>query len=240
MNDTYKKFVHNMRLDLYLVREKLVASRSRAQRSIKSGLVVVDGRTILKPSFDVTHGNSIIVAALVDKPAGYWKLKGIQEAVGLIKIGDVVLDIGSSAGGFLWYAAEFAEKVYAIEFSSSFKQLLDIVVEHYNDKVLLTYTDAFSFDFMSFGVKFDVILNDVTAAPKDSLELLLKSSVALKAGGRVLQVFKGKTKDLPLNDFLHQFEEYGFKTFEVITSQKEELYVIAEKGANGTNAEEGI
>src|SRR5674536_70976 len=86
MNDTYKKFVHNMRLDLYLVREKLVASRSRAQRSIKSGLVAVDGRTILKPSFDVTHGNSIIVAASVDKPAGYWKLKGIQEAVGLIKI----------------------------------------------------------------------------------------------------------------------------------------------------------
>src|SRR5674536_196005 len=140
MNDTYKKFVHNMRLDLYLVREKLVASRSRAQRSIKSGLVAVDGRTILKPSFDLTHGNSIIVAASVDKPAGYWKLKGIQEAVGLIKIGDVVLDIGSSAGGFLWYAAEFAEKVNAIEFSSSFKQLLDIVVEHYNDKVLLTYT----------------------------------------------------------------------------------------------------
>ena len=102
MNDTYKKFVHNMRLDLYLVREKLVASRSRAQRAIKSGLVAVDGMTILKPSFDVTRVNSVIVAASVDKPAGYWKLKGIQEAVGLIKIGDVVLDIGSSAGGFLW------------------------------------------------------------------------------------------------------------------------------------------
>ncbi|HEX7514587.1 MAG TPA: S4 domain-containing protein [archaeon] len=240
MNGTYKKFVHNMRLDLYLVQEKLVASRSRAQRAIKSGLVAVDGRTILKPSFDVTRVNSVIVAASVDKPAGYWKLKGIQEAVGLIKIGDVVLDIGSSAGGFLWYAAEFAEKVYAIEFSSSFKQLLDVVVEHYYDKVLLTYADAFSFDFMSFGVNFDVILNDVTAAPKDSLDLLLKSSAALKVGGRVLQVFKGKPKDFHLNDFLQRFEEYGFKTLEVITGQKEELYVIAEKGANETNAEEGI
>ncbi|MGZ5562142.1 MAG: SAM-dependent methyltransferase, partial [Halobacteriota archaeon] len=200
----------------------------------------VDGRAILKPSFDVTRVNSVIAAASVDKPAGYWKLKGIQEAVGLIKIGDVVLDIGSSAGGFLWYAAEFAEKVYAIEFSSSFKQLLDVVVEHYYDKVLLTYANAFSFDFMSFGVNFDVILNDVTAAPKDSLDLLLKSSAALKVGGRVLQVFKGKPRDFPLNDFLQRFEEYGFKTLEVITGQKEELYVIAEKGANETNAEEGI
>jgi 23S rRNA (cytidine1920-2'-O)/16S rRNA (cytidine1409-2'-O)-methyltransferase len=240
MNDTYKKFVHNMRLDLYLVREKLVASRSRAQRAIKSGLVAVDDRTILKPSFDVTYDNAVIIASSIDKPAGYWKLKGIQEAVGLIKNGDVVLDIGSSAGGFLWYAAEFAEKVYAIEFSSSFKQLLDDVVERYFDKVLLTYADAFSFDFMSFGVEFDVILNDVTAAPKDSLELLLKSSAALKAGGRVLQVFKGKTNDLPLNYFLQRFEESGFKMLEAITGQKKELYVIAEKGANRTNAEEGI
>jgi 23S rRNA (cytidine1920-2'-O)/16S rRNA (cytidine1409-2'-O)-methyltransferase len=240
MNDTYKKFVHNMRLDLYLVREKLVASRSRAQRAIKSGLVAVDNRTILKPSFEVTYDNTVIVAPSIDKPAGYWKLKRIQEAVGLIKNGDVVLDIGSSAGGFLWYAAEFAEKVYAVEFSSSFKQLLDDVVERYFDKVLLTYADAFSFDFTSFGVEFDVILNDVTAAPKDSLELLLRSSAALKADGRVLQVFKGKTNDLPLNDFLQRFEEFGLKTLEVITGQKKELYVIAEKCANRTNAEEGI
>jgi len=240
MNVTYKKFVHTMRLDLYLVREKLVASRSRAQRAIKSGFVAVDGRTILKPSFDITGVNIVIVAASVDKPAGYWKLKGIQEAFELIKIGDVVLDIGSSAGGFLWYAAEFAERVYAIEFSSSSKQLLDVVVEHYYDKVRLIYADAFSFDFMSFGVHFDVILNDVTAAPKDSLELLLKSSAALKAGGRVLQVLKGKPKDRPVDDFLKRFEEYGFKPLKVIAGQKEELYVIAEKGANETNAEEGI
>ena len=158
----------------------------------------------------------------------------------MIKIGDVVLDIGSSAGGFLWYSAEFAERVYAIEFSSSSKQLLDVVVEHYYDKVRLIYADAFSFDFMSFGVDFDVILNDVTAAPKDSLELLLKSSAALKAGGRVLQVLKGKPKDRPVDDFLKRFEEYGFKPLKVIAGQKEELYVIAEKGANETNAEEGI
>ncbi|MGZ4893757.1 MAG: S4 domain-containing protein [Halobacteriota archaeon] len=240
MNNTYKKFLHNMRLDFYLVREKLVSSRSRAQRAIKSGLVAVDGKTVLKPSFDVTHDNSIIVARSADKPAGYWKLKRIQEAFGLIKIGDVVLDIGSSAGGFLWYAAEFAEKIYAIEFSSSFKQLLDLVVEHYYDKVILIYADAFSFDFLSLGVNFDVILNDVTIEPKDSLELLFKSSVALKAGGHVLQVFKGKAKDIPLTDFLHQFEERGFKTLGVLNAQKDELYVIAEKVANGTNAEEGI
>jgi 23S rRNA (cytidine1920-2'-O)/16S rRNA (cytidine1409-2'-O)-methyltransferase len=240
MNVTYKKFVHTMRLDLYLVREKLVASRSRAQRAIKRGFVAVDGRKILKPSFDVTGVNIVVVADSADKPAGYWKLKGIQEAFELIKSGDVVLDIGSSAGGFLWYAAESAERVYAIEFSSSFKQLLDVVVENYHDSVHLIYADAFSFDFTSFGVEFDVILNDVTTAPKDSLELLFKASMGLKVGGRVLQVFKGKPEDRPEEVFSERFEEQGFETLKVITGQKEEVYVIAEKRANETNAEEGI
>jgi 23S rRNA (cytidine1920-2'-O)/16S rRNA (cytidine1409-2'-O)-methyltransferase len=240
MNDTYKKFAHTMRLDLYLVREKRVASRSRAQRAIKSGFVTVDGRTILKPSFDVTGVDTVIVAASVDKPAGYWKLKRIQEAFQLIKKGDIVLDIGASAGGFLWYAAEVAERVYAIEFSSSFKRLLDVVVENYYDKVRLIYADAFSFDFIGLGVDFDVILNDITAAPKDSLELLLKASAVLKAGGRVLQVFKGKPKDRRIKDCLQRFEAHGFKTLKVIPGQKEELYIIAERGANKTNAEEGI
>jgi len=39
---------------------------------------------------------------------------------------------------------------------------------------------------------------------------------------------------------LQRFEEFGFKTLKVITGQKEEIYVIAEKWANETNAEEGI
>jgi 23S rRNA (cytidine1920-2'-O)/16S rRNA (cytidine1409-2'-O)-methyltransferase len=218
-----------MRLDTYLVREKLVASRSRAQRAIKSGFVTVDGRPILKPSFDVTRLQIVTVAAAVDKPAGYWKLKEIQGAFELIKSGDVVLDIGASAGGFLWYAAELAERVYAVEFSSSFKRFLDAVTGCYPDKVDITYTDAFSFDFLSLGVDFDVILNDVTAAPNDSLELLVKSCVALKIGGRVLQVLKGKGKERAVEDFKERFEGRGFKTLRVMAGQKDELYVIAEK-----------
>jgi len=35
-----------------------------------------------------------------DMPEGYFKLRGIQEASGVIREGDAVLDIGSSAGGF--------------------------------------------------------------------------------------------------------------------------------------------
>ena len=240
MDDTYKKFAQTMRLDTYLVREKLIASRSRAQRAIKSRFVTVDGRLILKPSFDVTRLQIVTVAADVDKPAGYWKLKDIQGAFELIKTGDIVLDIGASAGGFLLYAAELAGRVYAVEFSSSFKRFLDAVVECYPDKVHITYADAFSFDFKSLGVDFDVILNDVTAAPNAALELLAKSSAVLKIGGRVLQVLKGKAKERAVEDFKTRFEGRGFKTLRVMTGQKDEIYVIAEKEMDETNAEEGI
>jgi 23S rRNA (cytidine1920-2'-O)/16S rRNA (cytidine1409-2'-O)-methyltransferase len=240
MDDTYKKFAHTMRLDTYLVQEKLIASRSRAKRAIKSGFVVVDSRPIFKPSFEVTRLQIVTVAAAVDKPAGYSKLKEIQGAFELIKTGDVVLDIGASAGGFLWYAAELAESVYAVEFSSSFKRFLDAVAGCYPDKVHIIYADAFSFDFMSLGVDFDVILNDVTAAPNASLELLAKSSAVLKIGGRVLQVLKGKATEGAVEDLKERFETRGFKTLSAMTGQKDELYVIAEKRVTETNAEEGI
>ena len=127
MDDTYKKLAHTMRLDTYLVREKLIASRSRAQRAIKSGFVTVDGRTVVKASFDIKRHQVVTVGAAADRPAGYWKLRGIQEAFELIKTGDAVLDIGASAGGFLWYAAELAHEVYAVEFSSSCKPFLEAV-----------------------------------------------------------------------------------------------------------------
>jgi len=93
---------------------------------------------------------------------------------------------------------------------------------------------------MSLGVDFDVILNDVTAAPNASLELLAKSSTVLKIGGRVLQVLKGKATEGAVEDFKERFEKRGFKTLSVMTGQKDELYFIAEKRVTETNAEEGI
>jgi len=48
-------------------------------------------------------------------PLEYWKLKEIQEKTNIIKAGDTVLDIGSSAGGFLLFASEIASLVHGIE-----------------------------------------------------------------------------------------------------------------------------
>ena len=240
MDDTYKKLAHTMRLDMYLVREKLIASRSRAQRAIKSGFVTVDGRTVVKASFDIARHQVVTVGVAADRPAGYWKLRGIQEAFELIKTGDAVLDIGASAGGFLWYAAELAHEVYAVEFSSSCKPFLEAVAGRYPGEVTLIYADAFSFDFGRLGVRFDVLLNDITAEPADALKLLAKLSAVLKTGGLVLQVFKGKVAEQAVADLMKRIEDEGFKILKLFSAQKDELYVIAQKKRDDRDAEEGI
>ena len=240
MDGTYKKFAHTMRLDTYLVREKLIASRSRAQRAIKGGFVTVDGRTVVKPSFDITRYQLVTVGAAADRPAGYWKLRGIQEVFELIKTDDAVLDIGASAGGFLSCAAELAREVYAVEFSLSCKSYLEAVAERYPGQVTIIYADAFSFDFGRLGVRFDVLLNDITAEPTDALKLLAKVSTVLKTGGLLLQVFKGKVAEQAAGALMMRIEDEGFRIVRVLSAQKDELYVIAQKKRNDADAEEGI
>ena len=46
-----------MRIDLYLVQKGYAASRTLAQKLIADGAVTVDGRSIRKPSEDISEAN---------------------------------------------------------------------------------------------------------------------------------------------------------------------------------------
>ena len=138
-----------MRLDEYLVSEGLVSSRTRGKRLIERGSVKVDGTVQTKPSHKVNYGQQVTIEG-EDEPQGYFKLKGIQDATGLIHEGDSVLDIGSSAGGFLMYASPIARNLVGIEFSLEFKDSLDKVEREYpNVKVI--FGDAFTMDVSALG-----------------------------------------------------------------------------------------
>ncbi|MGZ4908188.1 MAG: S4 domain-containing protein [Halobacteriota archaeon] len=227
------------RLDVVLVNKKLISSRSRAQRAIRLGLVIVNGRVINKPSFQVMPNDVIEIHVAADKPSGYWKLKQIQNACALIEAGDTVLDIGASAGGFMLYALELAKSVYALEFSATLKRGLDQIASQYPGKATVLHADAFIYDFDRFEGYFDVVLNDVTAEPEASLQLLARCTIALKVGGRVLQVLKGKMSEATADRFTSSVEDIGFNVLCSLTSQKDELFIIGEKKAD-SNAEEGI
>jgi len=90
-----------MRLDNYLVENRLCESRNKAQQIIKDGLVSVDSKVVKKPSFKVVDENSVDIAehkSYVSRAA--YKLLHFLEEIEL-DVGDKrALDIGSSTGGF--------------------------------------------------------------------------------------------------------------------------------------------
>ncbi len=181
-----------MRLDVFLHRQGYFESRSMAKEAIKRGLVKVNGETVRKPSKDVRGDEKIEVLA-EGRPRGYYKLKMLDEKFGLISGSDTVLDLGSSAGGFVLYASEKARFVYGIEFSREFEeQLRKIESERPNVKIFMD--DAFKFDISRLPY-LDVILCDLTLEPPDALVALLRFLPKLKKSGRVLFVSKSDVVD---------------------------------------------
>lgn len=90
-----------MRLDNYLVEKDLVQSRNKAQEIIKTGLVNVNNKSILKPSFKVTENDEVYVTehkAYVSRAA--FKLDEFLNEINLHVKNKTALDIGSSTGGF--------------------------------------------------------------------------------------------------------------------------------------------
>lgn len=215
-----------MRLDAFLVEQKKAGSRGRAKRAIINGHVSVDGKTVTKPSKQVDHTSEIEITEVIDKPAGYFKLKYIQENAGLIQKGDIVLDLGSSAGGFLLFASEMAAKVTGIEYSTDFMPVLeDLAASH--DNIILHRGDAYNvpLDVLS-DQPVDVILNDITAEPESSIKVLERVLPLLKSGGRLLQVLKLPDRS-DLDFYLDCIQGLGLTVQSIIEPQKKEVYVMA-------------
>ncbi|MCL7411636.1 MAG: S4 domain-containing protein [Methanosarcinaceae archaeon] len=222
-----------MRLDAYLVDTGHFKSRGRAKQAIIKGYVKINGNIARKPARDVLTDDSIDVTEGMDKPAGYFKLKGIQEQTEVIKEGDHVLDLGSSVGGFLTFAAGIAKSVKGIEFSKDFRSELGNV-SFENQNVSVIFGDVFKIPLSELSSEpFDVILSDLTLEPTDSLEALERMMPLLKDGGRLLQVIKIKNRE-NRKPILSQIESMGLTITDVLESKKEEIYIVASKmGTNG-------
>lgn len=105
------------RLDRELVGRGMVISRSQAESLIKLGKVKVDGRMETKPGRLVGVDNklSLIQEERYVSRAGL-KLASVAEKLNLDFKNKIVLDVGSSTGGFTDYALKHgAEKVIAVD-----------------------------------------------------------------------------------------------------------------------------
>lgn len=106
-----------LRLDQAMVKRGLVRSRSQAESYIKLGEVRVNGAAVAKPGFLVAETDDIRLTAQVQYVSrAALKLASVAEALSLDFQDKMVLDVGSSTGGFTEYALRHgAHKVIAVE-----------------------------------------------------------------------------------------------------------------------------
>jgi 23S rRNA (cytidine1920-2'-O)/16S rRNA (cytidine1409-2'-O)-methyltransferase len=106
-----------IRLDQDLVRRGLVTTRSQAESYIKLGMVTVNKKSVTKPGFLVFPTDEVVLNA----PEQYvsragLKLASVVQALKLDFSNKVILDVGSSTGGFTDYALQHgAKKVIAVD-----------------------------------------------------------------------------------------------------------------------------
>ena len=105
------------RLDIELTKRGLTNSRSQSESWVKLGKVTVDGKVITKPGHFVGE-NSVIKLSAKEQyvsRAGL-KLASVAKVLGMDFRDKVVLDVGSSTGGFTDYALKHgAKKVFAVD-----------------------------------------------------------------------------------------------------------------------------
>jgi 23S rRNA (cytidine1920-2'-O)/16S rRNA (cytidine1409-2'-O)-methyltransferase len=94
------------RLDQVLVAQGLVSSRSQAESYIKLGNVLVNGKEIRKPGFFIDTESTAITLNVEQQyvSRAALKLASVAEVLHLTFNDKVVLDVGSSTGGFTDYA----------------------------------------------------------------------------------------------------------------------------------------
>ena len=228
-----------MRLDAYLVAMGHFKSRGRSKIAILAGNVKINGIEVTKISRDVSIDDIIEVSAGLDHPKGYFKLKLIQKESGILVPGDRVLDLGSSAGGFLLYASEIAGRVKGIEFSRNFRsELGKIAYERENVEVM--FGDIFTVPLTLISKELvDVILFDITLEPEDSIKALSRVLPLLREDGKLLQVIKSPRKKDP-KPILNKIKNLGFEIQKIIGSEKQEIYVVARKLLTVNEESKGI
>lgn len=106
-----------MRLDQYLVTQKLVESRHQATELIKMGEVQINGAVVKKPAHIIKPEEKVVLTGTLRyvSRAGY-KLEAALLAFEINLENKIVLDVGASTGGFTDCALQHgAQKVYAVD-----------------------------------------------------------------------------------------------------------------------------
>ncbi len=226
------------RLDKELVLRRLVPTRSQAESYIRLGHVEVNGTKVIKPGELVSASDAIVMTAsdrYVSR-AGL-KLASVASALQLQFRDKVVLDVGSSTGGFTDYALQHGAKlVIAVDVGTD--QLHPSLHGHPRIE-LHEQTDIRSLQSSTLTARPDIVVIDVSfVSLRDILphvrtlcakQTLVVAMVKPQFEAGKQQVNKGVIKnDRIRRDILKDFETWALHSWVIV--RKSDSEVAGSKG----------
>ena len=212
------------RLDQTMVVRGLVATRSQAESFIKLGEVKVNNKVVIKAGFLVDGADTVQLTASEQyvSRAGL-KLASIAKTLNLNFKDKVVLDVGSSTGGFTDYALQHgAKKVIAVEVGTD--QLHPSLhgnpqIELFEKTDIRDFKTTESVDIVVADVSFislREILPSVAKLANNNTQLVMMVKPQFEAGQSSLK-HKGVIKnDRMRRDILKDFETWAHQKFIII------------------------
>lgn len=224
------------RLDQKLAELRLVKTRSQAESYIKLGLVTVNGQVVLKPGYFVSDESDIklLETSQFVSRAGL-KLESVAKILNLDFKDKIVLDVGSSTGGFSEFAlVSGAKLVYAVDVG---KNQMHENLRH-NPKIELHESTDIR-DFVP-DVKPEIILMDVSfisvrellphivqTSSKPTTKFVIMVKPQFEAGRT--DVHKGVIKnDAIRRKILSGFEDWAKQYF--VIDNKKDSEVVGARG----------
>lgn len=194
------------RLDSYLVTHNLVSTRNKGQYEIENGNVLVNGKVVTKASFKVSDEDQVVVNRGFDYVSkGALKLLKAKEKFNIIFDNKVMLDIGSSTGGFTEVALRNGiKKVIAVDvgkdqFDKKLKE--DNRVELHEETDIRNYEIIDNIDIITIDVSFISVTKFIDKIKEiNPKEIVLLIKPQFECGKEVADKYKG----VPLNKEVHE------------------------------------
>ncbi len=222
-----------MRLDEYLVTNNLFATKSKAQMAVKSGIVFVNNKQVLKNGFEIKNESIVEVKG---EPLKYVSRGGLKLEKALsfwnIDLTDkIMIDIGSSTGGFSDVALQNGiSKIYAIDvgtdqFDKTLAQNPKIELYEKTDFREISKDIIKDANFASIDVSFISVTKIINRFKEleNIKEVVCLIKPQFECGLEMATKFKGVIKDESVRKetieiVLKAFKELGFENIGVIDS----------------------
>lgn len=224
-----------MRIDIFLAKNKYFSSRTKAQNAIKSGYVFVNNKLVTNSSLDIDEQSKIYIINQNNYVSrGANKLSYAIKELNFNFKNKIVLDVGSSTGGFTQIALiNDAKYVYAVDVGCD---QMDKSLANNKKIKLFENTNFRDININLFDKKIDIIiadlsfislvklLNKINEVFNYKLELLLLIKPQFELSKEIIKKNKGIIKNekywkIAINKIVNYAKSIGFKVINLIKSK---------------------